>query len=487
MSESYCNIDQLNGENVIIVTAEESEEFLKKHLGVTLLDTTKMDEEDPSIPDRPNGKAKKLIRKAKKGDINAKMLLADLFRSGTCGMNRSREKAVALWEEVADVDKRLDAMFNLAQHAQINLKDYTEAREWYHKCIEHHSESDRVSLAHHGLDACDRAEKVGLYAPIKEDTITCGNCGTEQTDDFKLKACQCHTAFFCNAKCQKVFWPNHKSACKAARTVNKKRNKKARDQSTLLSGSGSDKQKGGSLTWFCDLCNKESPIDTIEPNRDHVMCCGGSLCHGCGDALVADKKTPFCPLCNKAVPSSPNLQHKAMLKLDKKKRQGWLCHEIGRNYLGIKLVVYGHTDLTNSKRGEGCAYSEENFVKWQLRGAELGYNASQYILGHAYDVGIGVKRSHKGALKWFVVAADNRHALAQHMVAATYYYTTPSILQRDIDWKTYKPPATDLEKVVKYWTLAAEQNYTDAMVRLGVLYGKCSCRVVRMCIVFPFD
>ncbi|EFN58095.1 hypothetical protein CHLNCDRAFT_142413 [Chlorella variabilis] len=43
------------------------------------------------------------------------------------------------------------------------------------------------------------------------DEVECANCGTTQN---LLKCSRCHTAWFCGVKCQKAYWPFHRTQCK---------------------------------------------------------------------------------------------------------------------------------------------------------------------------------------------------------------------------------------------------------------------------------
>ena len=50
-----------------------------------------------------------------------------------------------------------------------------------------------------------------------EKSISCGNPDCDE--DGKLKCAACSTVKYCSPACQKAHWPNHKTACKAARTA----------------------------------------------------------------------------------------------------------------------------------------------------------------------------------------------------------------------------------------------------------------------------
>ena len=52
---------------------------------------------------------------------------------------------------------------------------------------------------------------------MAEKNISCGN--PECDADGKLKCAACSTVKYCSPACQKAHWPNHKAACKAARTA----------------------------------------------------------------------------------------------------------------------------------------------------------------------------------------------------------------------------------------------------------------------------
>ncbi len=63
------------------------------------------------------------------------------------------------------------------------------------------------------------------------------------------------------------------------------------------------------------------------------------------------------------------------------------------------------------------------------RAAKLGFAESQYRLGEAYEVGIGVTKSDEDAVYWYTKAAVQRHRDA--MCALADYYYNGTVVKKD--------------------------------------------------------
>ena len=70
---------------------------------------------------------------------------------------------------------------------------------------------------------------------------SCSACG-EMKEEKKLQICACHNAYYCDANCQKVHWPEHKAECNATRKAASK--KKKRDDSEKSESGGGDANLG---------------------------------------------------------------------------------------------------------------------------------------------------------------------------------------------------------------------------------------------------
>ena len=80
--------------------------------------------------------------------------------------------------------------------------------------------------------------------------------------------------------------------------------------------------------------------------------------------------------------------------------------------------------------------------------AEQGNMVAQYALGVMYDLGEGVSKDPKQAVKWYSLAAEQGYALAQYNLGIIYEIGE-GVLQ-------------DTEQAVKWYSRAAEQDYALA-------------------------
>ena len=47
-----------------------------------------------------------------------------------------------------------------------------------------------------------------------KSSISCSTCGKHKTKDFNIRSCVCRTKHYCNSKCQKKQYKQHKKECK---------------------------------------------------------------------------------------------------------------------------------------------------------------------------------------------------------------------------------------------------------------------------------
>ena len=90
--------------------------------------------------------------------------------------------------------------------------------------------------------------------------------------------------------------------------------------------------------------------------------------------------------------------------------------------------------------------------------AEQGLARAQNQLGWMYELGQGVPRNYKTAVKWTTLAAEQGNADAQSNLGVMYQ-------------QGKGVPKND-KTAGKWYTLAAEQGDADAQYNLGAMYGK---------------
>ena len=88
--------------------------------------------------------------------------------------------------------------------------------------------------------------------------------------------------------------------------------------------------------------------------------------------------------------------------------------------------------------------------------AEQGNMVAQYALGVMYDLGEGVSKDAKQAVKWYSLAAEQGYALAQYALGVIYERGAGVTLEP--------------KEAVKWYRRAAEQGYALAQYALGVMY-----------------
>jgi TPR repeat protein len=94
-------------------------------------------------------------------------------------------------------------------------------------------------------------------------------------------------------------------------------------------------------------------------------------------------------------------------------------------------------------------------VHWLEKAAKAGYAKAQDALGRAYHQGVGVRQDRKEALRWFRLAGEQGHPVAQTNAGVIY--------ERDFY-------LCDYELAARWYERAAKAGYAPAMIHLGDLY-----------------
>jgi uncharacterized protein len=94
-----------------------------------------------------------------------------------------------------------------------------------------------------------------------------------------------------------------------------------------------------------------------------------------------------------------------------------------------ELTKYAEDGHANSQYKLGHAYSvgigvipkdDELSVKWYTKSAEQGHSASQFALGEIYSLGQLTPKDSKKAFKWYLKAAEQDDRFSQYIVAGNY-------------------------------------------------------------------
>jgi|GEM_PF-1329822 len=100
-------------------------------------------------------------------------------------------------------------------------------------------------------------------------------------------------------------------------------------------------------------------------------------------------------------------------------------------------------------------------VKWYRLAADQGHSMAQYMLSHMYEWGNGVEKDSKEAIKWLNLAANQELPVAQYMLGIwhdPHFSNNIEGIEKD-----YKEAA-------KWYRLAANQGYPEAQCQLGRFY-----------------
>lgn len=95
-----------------------------------------------------------------------------------------------------------------------------------------------------------------------------------------------------------------------------------------------------------------------------------------------------------------------------------------------------------------------------LKSAELGYDSAQYAIGEMYYLGHGTNENDSEAMKWYRLAAEQGHGLAQYEVAENIYKEV-----------LYGGDGT-LEEAIRLFEAAAAQGVAGAQFQLALLYNQ---------------
>ena len=70
--------------------------------------------------------------------------------------------------------------------------------------------------------------------------------------------------------------------------------------------------------------------------------------------------------------------------------------------------------------GDGVPQNHDTAIKWYTLAAEQKHSRAQLRLGFMYQKGQGVPQDYKTAVKWFTLAAEQKHSVAQYALGLMY-------------------------------------------------------------------
>ena len=128
--------------------------------------------------------------------------------------------------------------------------------------------------------------------------------------------------------------------------------------------------------------------------------------------------------------------------------------------LTLFILLFNPTGAESADFQKGLgAYHRGNYGmalrEWRPL-AEQGSISAQTRLGIMYELGLGVSKNNKIALKWYALAAAQGYADAQYYLGMMY--------------QEGQGVSQNYKIAVQWYTLAAEQGNVDAQTSLGMMY-----------------
>ncbi|MDQ6631912.1 MAG: sel1 repeat family protein, partial [Verrucomicrobiota bacterium] len=105
----------------------------------------------------------------------------------------------------------------------------------------------------------------------------------------------------------------------------------------------------------------------------------------------------------------------------------------------------------------GKLWNLEESNKWYLKAAEQGNADAQHMMGVRYILGQGVERDPTEAVKWFLKAAEQGEVNSQFSIGLRYVQG--------------EAVPQDFNEAAKWFALAAEQGLSEAQLSLGQRYA----------------
>jgi TPR repeat protein len=296
-------------------------------------------------------------------------------------------------------------------------------------------------------------------AALDPTAIVCSACGLPQTPtrSFNKFKCPCKSTRYCNTKCQKKHWKEHRAECKrliAELKRKKKMNKKTTTtaheveeetdeaeevgerkevEDTKMTEQNKEKEEEGDE---CPICLEILSKNATKFNR--WTCCGKGIHGHCLKDMESMKMDGTCPFCRAKTATSYEESVKQLRPWVKKKK-AWAQAHMGQSYF----------------KGEGVKQSYEMARMLYEQAAQKGFVNAMYELGVMYDKGDGVEQSYRKAFEYYEQAAQLGDADGQFGLGLLY--------------ATGQGVTKDEPKAKKWWTASAAQGNEKAIENLKIL------------------
>jgi TPR repeat protein len=345
---------------------------------------------------------------AKRGNATAQHNLGGFYLHGMHGLTQSSEKAIEYWTLAAD-QGIAESQFNVGiRYAKVGQD--SEAREWWTKAAAQGNENAIKNLKI--LDEDERLESTTTTTTpevVGPNIISCSTCGKQQTKEFRLGKCACRTKRYCNSRCQKKQYKQHKKEC--LRLV--KERKKKKDGQDMKDDGTQDGKKETPMQEEedkedCPICTDALP--KLGTQFVRLTCCGKGLHNKCAKDLMENTSMTLeqkntCIMCRAKLVKEGSKEHIERLRKWTTKGKAWAMTGLAHTY----------------KDGIGVKQSDKKAIELLEMAAKRGNAGAQGNLGHYYELGMyGLAQSFKKAIEYYTLAANQGSATAQSNLGCMY-------------------------------------------------------------------
>lgn len=145
--------------------------------------------------------------------------------------------------------------------------------------------------------------------------------------------------------------------------------------------------------------------------------------------------------------------------IDDRKARALLIEAVNLNYPLPQMWIarcYSRGRMNYERDATKARFMAETVIDRVRRIAEEGSVEAAFLLGSAYDEGLGAPVDSVMAMAWFLKAGEQGHVLAQHNLGNAYF-AGRGVPQND-------------SLAAAWWRKAAEKGDAIAQYRLGIMY-----------------
>lgn len=238
----------------------------------------------------------------------------------------------------------------------------------------------------------------------------------------------------CSKECQVSSWPEHKKACK-------QRAAELHDEELF---------KEPPLKEECPICFV--PLESDAGRSNFQLCCGKEICNGClhamereglqhwkaGGSLEDAMDKTNCPYCRAQCHDTDAEGMERLNKLlEKDPNNAHAIHFLAFQYQNGAMGLEQNTAMANEL--------------WN-KAAKFGFPDSLNSVANSYNLGRGITRSTKTALKYYELAAMKGHIQARYNLGV------------------FEAEKQNWERAARHWVMACNGGFTPAYEKITEAY-----------------